>query len=239
MSILKIIILIEFCMYFGIGCTNAQEAVNMSDEKKSLKGLPFLLSDDFEQENFDNWLLHPSESWILKRDNDSKVLALQEPGKQGKVRAPTAYALLKDFDVTDFVFTGKIKCYQDPNILARDMVVIFHYQDSTHFYYVHFSAKSDDKHNIIAIVNGKDREKINHESAGASQARLIDTKFHKFKISYDSKTYKMSAYLDDMTKPILTANDSTLSHGLIGVGSFDDTGCMDNVILWGRRYITK
>ena len=33
-----------------------------------------------------------SENWILKRDNDSKVLVLQEPGKQGKVRAPTAFA---------------------------------------------------------------------------------------------------------------------------------------------------
>jgi len=215
------------------------EIEEINTKSAELEVLPFLVSDDFEQENFDNWLIHPSENWILKKDNDSKVLALQEPGKQGKVRAPTAYALLKDFDVTDFIFKGDIKSYQDPNILARDMVIIFHYQDSTHFYYVHFSAKSDDKHNIIAIVNGKDREKINHESAGASQARLIDTEFHKFKVSYDSKTYKMSAYMDDMAKPILTANDSTLPHGLIGLGSFDDTGCVDDAKLWGRRYITK
>jgi hypothetical protein len=200
-----------------------------------LEVLPLLVSDDFEQENFDNWLIHPSENWILKKDNDSKVLALQEPGKQGKVRAPTAYALLKDFNVTDFIFKGDIKSYQDPDILVRDMVVIFHYQDSTHFYYVHFSAKSDDKHNIIAIVNGEDREKINHESEGASQARLTDNEFHKFKVSYDSKTSKICSYLDDMTKPILTANDSTFSHGLVGVGSFDDTGCVDDVKLWGRR----
>ncbi len=213
------------------------EEINTKSAKLEL--LPLLVSDDFEQENFDNWLIHPSENWILKRDNDSKVLALQEPGKQGKVRAPTAYALLKDFDVTDFVFTGKIKSYQDPNILARDMVVIFHYQGPTHFYYVHFSAKSDDKHNIISIVNGKDREKINHEPSGASQARLTDTEFHKFKVSYDSKTHKMLAYLDDMAEPILTATDSTLTHGLIGLGSFDDTGCVDYVKLWGRRYITK
>ena len=93
--------------------------------------------------------------------------------------------------------------------------------------------------NIIAIVNGKDREKINHEPSGTSQARLTDTQFHTFKVSYDSKTYKISAYMDDMAEPILTATDSTLTHGLVGLGSFDDTGCVDNVKLWGRRYITK
>ncbi len=239
MSILKTIILIHWCMYFGIACISAQETANMSDEDQLQKKLPFLVSDDFEQENVDNWLIHPSENWTLKRDNDSKVLALQEPGKQGRVRAPTAYALLKDFDVSDFVFTGKIKCYQDPNTLARDMVVIFHYQDSTHFYYVHFSAKSDEKHNIIALVYGKDREKINHEAAGVPQARLTDCEFHTFKVTYDSKTFKICAYLDDMTKPILTATDSTLTHGLIGLGSFDDTGCVDDVKFWGQRYINK
>jgi len=210
------------------------EIEEINTKSTELEVLPFLVSDDFEQENIDNWLIHPSENWILKRDNDSKVLALQEPGKQGKVRAPTAYALLKHFDVTDFVFTGKIKSYQDPNILARDMVAIFHYQDSTHFYYVHFSAKSDEKHNVIAIVNGKDRVRINHEKPGKSQARLTDNKFHKFKVKYDSRFYQISAYLDDMNEPILTATDSTLTHGLVGIGSFDDTGCVDEVRLRGR-----
>jgi hypothetical protein len=239
MPILKIIILIQFCMYFGIACTSAQEAVNMFDENQSLKELLFLVSDDFEDGKPDKWITHPEENWAVIDDEGIKVFALCKEGPKRKVMAPRAYALLKDFDVTDFVFTGKIKCYQDPNILARDMVIVFHYQDSTHFYYVHFSAKSDEKHNIIALVNGKDREKINHEAAGASQARLTDCRFHTFKVTYDSKTSIICAYLDDMIKPILTANDSTLSHGLIGIGSFDDTGCADDVKLWGRRFKGK
>jgi hypothetical protein len=37
-----------------------------------------------------------------------------------------------------------------------------------------------------------------------------------------------------METPILTASDSTLSHGLVGVGSFDDTGSFDDLMLWGE-----
>ncbi|HEX9973336.1 MAG TPA: hypothetical protein VGD14_14785 [bacterium] len=236
---LKIILLIQFCMYFGIACASAQEAVNMSDENPSLKELPFLVSDDFKDGKPDKWIAHPEENWAVMEEESKKVFALCKAGPKRKVMAPRAYALLKDFDVTDFIFTGKIKCHQDPNILARDMVIIFHYQDSTRYYYVHFSAKSDEKHNIIALVNGKDREKINHEAAGATQAKMIDCEFHTFKVTYDSKTSKICAYLDDMATPILTAKDSTVCHGQVGVGSFDDTGCVDDVKLWGRRYISK
>jgi len=59
------------------------------------------------------------------------------------------------------------------------MVVIFHYQDSTHIYYFHFAAKSDEKHNIMAIVNGKDREKINHKAGDAHKSILTDREFQE------------------------------------------------------------
>jgi hypothetical protein len=115
------------------------------------------------------------------------------------------------------------------------MVIVFHYQDPTHFYYVHFSASSDDLHNIIGLVNGKDRVKINLEPAGKSVARLTDRRFHDFKVTYNAETGEIEAFLDDLKAPILTALDKTLSHGLIGVGSFDDTGSFDDIKLWGNR----
>ena len=45
------------------------------------------------------------------------------------------------------------------------------------------------------------------------------------------ETGEIRAYLDDMTEPILTARDRTLGHGLVGVGSFDDTGAFDDLEL--------
>lgn len=38
-----------------------------------------------------------------------------------------------------------------------------------------------------------------------------------------------------MTKPSMTAEDKTFRWGRIGVGSFDDIGNVDRVILWGRK----
>jgi hypothetical protein len=31
----------------------------------------------------------------------------------------------------------------------------------------------------------------------------------------------------------VTAVDKTLGHGLVGIGSFDDTGSFDDIKLWG------
>jgi hypothetical protein len=62
---------------------------------------------------------------------------------------------------------------------------------------------------------------------------LTDMRFHDFKVSYNAETGEIKAYLDDMKTPILTATDRTFEHGLVGVGSFDDTGSFDDIELWG------
>jgi hypothetical protein len=124
-----------------------------------------------------------------------------------------------------------MKCYTDPAVPGRDMCVFFHYQDPTHFYYVHFAAESAEFHNIIGLVNGADRVKINAETAGGSVFRLTDRAWHTFKVTCDAATGEIRAYLDDLTAPILTARDRTLGHGLVGVGSFDDTGAFDDLKL--------
>jgi hypothetical protein len=133
------------------------------------------------------------------------------------------------------VFTGRLQCTTDPANNKRDMCIFFHFEDATHFYYVHFAASSDNVHNVIALVNGADRVKINAEPEGKSVFRLTDKSWHDFKVTYDEKSGDIKAYLDDMATPILTARDKTLSHGLVGVGSFDDTGCFDDIKLWGKK----
>jgi hypothetical protein len=62
---------------------------------------------------------------------------------------------------------------------------------------------------------------------------MTDRVWHEFKVVCDAGSGEIRAYLDDMAKPILTARDRTLGHGLVGVGSFDDTGCFVDLELWG------
>ncbi len=196
---------------------------------------PPLVTEDFEDAEAQGWEPNIPGNWLIGQESGTLCYQLRDPGIQGEIRAPTSWSILKDFDLSSFILTGRLKCKARSDNPHRDMVIVFHYQDPTHFYYVHFSAVSDENHNIIALVNGKDRVKINHELPGESLARLIDLEFHEFKVTCQTETGEIKAYLDDLKTPILTAKDSTLGHGLMGVGSFDDTGSFDDIILWGKK----
>jgi hypothetical protein len=164
------------------------------------------------------------------------VYELVAPGEQGKVRAPTEWSVWTGHDVTSFVFTGRMRCYTDTAVPGRDMCVFFHFQDATHFAYVHFAAESADVHNIIGLVNGADRVKINVEPAGSSVFRMTDLAWHAFKVECDAASGEVRAYLDDMATPILTARETAPGHGLVGVGAFDDAGCFDRLELRGLKH---
>jgi len=196
---------------------------------------PPLVTEDFEDGEAQGWAPNMPGNWQVGQESGTQCYQLRDPGIQGEIRAPTSWSVLKDFDLSSFILAGRLKCKARSDNPHRDMVIIFHYQDPTHFYYVHFSAVSDENHNIIGLVNGKDRVKINHEPPGESAARLTDLEFHEFKVTFNADTGEIKAYLDDMKTPLLTAKDTSLGHGLVGVGSFDDTGSFDDIKLWGKK----
>ena len=195
--------------------------------------LPLLARYDFEDGQAEAWEPNVPESWQVVDEDGSTVYRLAASGEFGAIRAPTARSVLPAYRVGSFVFTGRLKSHADSANPHRDMCVLFHYQDSTHFFYVHFSASSDEFHNIIGLVNGADRVKVNVEPAGQSVFRLTDTGWHRFKVAFDARTGEIQVFLDDMETPILTASDSTVPYGLVGIGSFDDTGSFDDLELRG------
>jgi hypothetical protein len=192
-------------------------------------------ASDFEKGQAREWSPNVPDHWRVVKKDGGMVYELTAPGEQGKVRTPTSWSLWAGRDVASFEFVGRMRCYTDPSNTKRDMCILFHFQDPTHFYYVHFAGSSDEVHNIIGLVNGADRVKINFEPAGQSSVRLRDKAWHRFKVTFDAWTGAIEAYLDDMSRPILTAYDRTIDHGLVGVGSFDDTGCFDDLKLWGTK----
>jgi len=202
---------------------------------QSATDLPLLFASDFENGKAEGWAPGAPERWRVAQEDGSFVYELTAPGEFGPVRAPTSWSLIGGLDVGSFVFTGRLKCKADAANSKRDICLIFGFQDPAHLYYVHFSASSDDLHNIIGLVNGKDRVKINLEPPGKSVFRLTDQGFHDFKLTFDAATGEIAAYLDDMIRPILTAVDRTFAHGRVGVGSFDDTGSFDDIKLFGEK----
>jgi len=201
--------------------------------KQGPSGQALLAECNFENGSAAGWQPNDPSHWRVVGDGGSMVYELTASGEPGQVRAPTSWSLWAGQDVASFEFSGRVRCHTDPATAVRDMCIIFHFQDPTHFYYVHFAGASDGVHNIIGLVNGADRVKINAEPEGASIFRLTDREWHAFKVACDAGTGEIRAYLDDMTEPILTAWDRTLGRGLVGVGSFDDTGAFDDLKLRG------
>ncbi len=202
--------------------------------RRSETGLPLLASADFESGTAEGWAPNDPSHWRVALAGGSLVYELVAPGEPGPVRAPTSVSVRTGLDVSSFELTGRLRCDTDPATAARDMCVIFHYRDANHFRYVHFAGSSDAVHNIIGLVDGADRVKINAEPAGTSVFRLTDRAWHAFKLTFDAGTGDVRAYLDDLDSPILTALVPADAHGLVGVGSFDDTGAFDDLTLRGR-----
>ncbi len=188
---------------------------------------------DFEAGDGEGWEPRRLENWRIVEERGNRAYELVTAGEQGPVRAPASWSIMRDVEVGSFIFTGRMKCTADPANDKRDLCVFFHFEDPLHFYYVHFSASSDDVHNIIGLVNGTDRIKINVEAAGGSRAGLTDEEWHTFKITRNAGSGETEVFLDDMIHPILTAVDTTFLSGRIGVGSFDDTGLFDDLVLRG------
>jgi hypothetical protein len=197
--------------------------------------LPVLAASDFASGRAGGWRPSDPANWRVAEREGESVYELVAPGAQGAVRAPTSWSVWEGHEVTSFEFTGRLMCDTDPANPYRDMCVFFHFQGPARFYYVHFAGSSDGVHNIIGLVDGADRVKINAEPAGGSAARLTDREWHEFKVTYDAGTGDIRAYLDDMAEPSLTARDRTLGRGLVGVGSFDDTGAFAALKLRGLK----
>lgn len=195
------------------------------------RSLVVAASYDFESGSAEGWRPDDPARWRVAGDGGSRVYELAAPGTQGPVRAPTSISVVAGREVGTFELTGRLRCDADPATAARDMCVILGYRDRAHFYYVHFAGTSDEVHNIIGLVDGADRVKINAEPSGGSVFRLTDRAWHDFKVTRDAATGEIRAYLDDMTAPLLTARDRTFGSGLVGVGSFDDTGAFDDIVL--------
>ena len=200
----------------------------------SPRSLPLLLSDGFETGRASRWRPRPGNVWRLAKHGADYAYELARPGKQGKIRAPGGMSILDAPAVTDCRMTVKARCLRQASFAGRDVCLFLGYQDPSHFYYVHFSNRTDGVHNAILKVDGADRTPITIEKA--RPARLDDQEWRELKIERDVESGAIRAYVDDMKTPVMTAKDTTFRWGLVGVGSFDDWAVFDDVKLFGKAY---
>jgi hypothetical protein len=191
--------------------------------------LPLLVQEDFEGDAA-RWQPTDARAWKVASTPQGKVYSLfQQSDYKPPHRSPLNFSLLKGVVVGDFVLEAKVQStVKDYD--HRDLVMVFGYQDPAHFYYVHFGKKTDDHANQIFIVNDAPRTKI---STKTTPGTPWDDAWHHVKIVRTVANGQIEVYFDDLKSPAMTASDKTFAWGQVGVGSFDDTGNYDDVVLRG------
>jgi hypothetical protein len=201
--------------------------------------LPVLVTEDFEH-GMDRWQTtdpDPAKSvWEIVPGGEREgnhVLRVTGPSTyKPPHRSPLSIAWLKEVVVGDFELTARVQSTAANAGPHRDLCFFWGYQDTAHFYYVHLGGKADPHACQIFIVNDADRKMITVDQATGTP---WTDGWHDVKIVRRVGDGTMEVYFDDMTKPLMTARDTTFGAGQIGIGTFDDNGNFDDVELRGEK----
>ena len=207
-------------------------AASAAEPPATLLGMPLILREDFSSGELK--MLQPSDpkAWKIE-DLDGKKVAsqFQHVVTETPVRSPFNRAVFKDLVVGDFVLDVKLQSTAR-DYPHRSLCLFFGYQDPAHMYYVHFGQKTDDHANQIFIVNNEPRLKI---STKTTEGTPWDNAWHHARVVRKVESGQIDVYFDDLYKPVMTAVDKTFTWGQVGIGSFDDTGRFDDVLVYGVK----
>jgi hypothetical protein len=199
----------------------------------TFRGLPLVFADDFESGDAKHWEPTDPKAWRVVKQGGNHVYNqyVKKSNYEPPVRSPFNRSLIRDVTVGDFVLDVRLQS-TTPDYNHRDLCLFFGFQDAAHLYYVHLGKKTDDHANNIFIVNGEPRKKISLTTTAGTD---WSDDWHHARVVRDVKTGKIEVYFDDMETPVMTAVDKTFVWGRVGLGSFDDTGNFDNVLLYGEK----
>jgi hypothetical protein len=204
--------------------------------------LPVLIEEDFEQ-GLDRWeTTDPASAepvWEIVETGTAGNHALRVTGAskyQPPVRSPHSIAWLKDVAVGDFELTVRVQNTNPSGGAHRDLCIFWGRQDASHFYYVHFGQQSDPHACQIFIVDGAPRTMITVDQAAGTP---WTDGWHQLRIVRRVADGTIEAYFDDMDKPLMTARDTTFGAGQVGIGTFDDSGNFDDLVLRGEQTAFK
>jgi len=180
---------------------------------------------DFESGNLNAWQFPFPEDWALLPEDGNHYLHMNRNREPGVPRRPLQFALIKGVKVGSFEFETRLRRE------GKSMIVVFNYVDTLHFYYAHLSVdrgSADPVHNGIFIVDGEARRRI----AGAeAPPALPDRAWHRARVVRDIQSGSIQVLMDGQSQPLFSVVNSAFRCGQVGIGSFDETGDFDDVVL--------
>jgi hypothetical protein len=165
-------------------------------------------------------------------DKDGRYLELFQKSKyKTEVRSPFNIALLKDAQFGSVVMDFEVR-QTGKEYGHRDLCFFFGVQDRSHYYYVHIASVSDPHSHNIMIVDGAPRKSISESATDGHDWSAHE--WHHIRVSRDIESGKIEIFANDMATPIMTATDKTFGAGWAGFGSFDDTGRVRAIRVYGE-----
>ena len=204
----------------------------------------YLLTDDYllyqndfeENASLDNFQPTDRSAWKISEVDGNHVLELHgKSDYRARVRSPFNIAVIKDKLFGDFTLEVKLK-QTGKDYGHRDMCLFFGMQDPSNFYYVHMATAADPHAHNIFLVNDEPRVAI---ASKTTKGVKWEQSWHTIRIRREIATGTIAVYFDDLEKPIMLATDEHFAAGLIGFGSFDDTGMVDDIKIWGPGHGEK
>ena len=193
--------------------------------------LPIVFQTGFESGGLQGWTLTDPKAFRIGEGDSGKCLELFQPAKYApKVRSPFGLAILDAPIVGDFQLDVRVKSTVK-DYGHRDMCIAFGYVDPEHFYYVHLGKKADPHSNSIFVVDAAPRVAVADKTSTGTD---WTDGWHHVRIARDAEGGDIRVYFDDMENPVMTANDKRFPKGRIALGSFDDTGMFDDLVLRAR-----
>ena len=195
-------------------------------------GYKLLFEQKFDAESsIKDLVFTDPKAWKWSQENNGGALELTQQSQYTPVvRSPVNIALIADKVFTDFVLEADL-IQTGKEYGHRDMCLFFGFQNPTNFYYAHIATAADDHAHNIFIVKNAPRTKIAKETTKGVNWGL--NVWHKVRLERKLADGTIKVYFDDLAKPIMVAEDKTFGAGGIGFGSFDDTGKVDNIRVWG------
>jgi len=220
----------------GAALTLLLAACASTDETEDQRfgaGWPLVYSQAFEEgvalEDF-SFSDHQAWRWAPPTVGVPGSLELAgESEYRPKHRSPHCIALLHERVYQSFVLEADLM-QTGKEYGHRDLCLFFGFQDSETFHYVHMASTPDDRAHNIFLVDSAPRVKTSPVAArGVDWGTGV---WHKVRLERDVEAGTTKVYFDDMQTSVLAADNGTLNWGLVGFGSFDDTGRFANVKIW-------
>jgi hypothetical protein len=202
------------------------------------KNYKLVYEQNFQKPNaLSDFVMTDPSAWKVSETNRTAGLELIKQSRyQPIVRSPVNIALIADKVLSDFILEADLM-QTGREYGHRDMCLYFGFQSPTNFYYAHIATAADPHAHNIFIVNNEPRTNIAKKTTkGVNWGLGV---WHHVRLERKVSDGSIKVYFDDLTDPIMTAEDKTFTAGYIGFGSFDDTGMVDNIRIWAASAETK